>query len=253
MFYEFNDSDISENFAISCQDNFSFPAHMHNSFEYITMLSGHANIKTNSNEYSLKAGEAVLIFPNQVHSFDMTEGKHILCIFANDMIASYYSKIDGKIPLCNKLTPPEYLTELFKTVKNSSGKYEKKGVLYLLCNEFDKKAKYTVSDHRGILHHIFEYVQKNFDKECSLSGISHKLGYDYSYISIYFKRTVGISFNNYVNAVRLNNVCKMLDTTSKSMIECALESGYRSLRTFNRNFKEQFEYSPSEYRKKSKS
>ncbi|MBE6648237.1 MAG: AraC family transcriptional regulator [Ruminococcaceae bacterium] len=41
----------------------------------------------------------------------------------------------------------------------------------------------------------------------------------------------------------------MLKSGSETIIQCAYESGFISLRSFNRNFKQRFGVSPTEYRK----
>ena len=60
-----------------------------------------------------------------------------------------------------------------------------------------------------------------------------------------------MSYNSYVNVCRLNNAGYLLKNFDLSILECAIESGYKSLRSFNRNFKEYFGMTPIEYRHKS--
>jgi len=48
----------------------------------------------------------------------------------------------------------------------------------------------------------------------------------------------------------LSHACYLLKNTAQSVLQCALDSGYTSLRSFNRNFKAQFGISPSQYRTK---
>ena len=91
--------------------------------------------------------------------------------------------------------------------------------------------------------------EENFNKNCSLKDLSTALGYDYAYLSRYFKKITGISYNDYLNSFRLNSACYLLQNSNLSVIECAEECGYKSLRTFNRNFKEYYGQSPSNYRK----
>ena len=128
----------------------------------------------------------------------------------------------------------------------------KKGLLYLLCAAFDKNACYKPrkSSQRALLSKIFSFVEENFASECTLEELAAQLGYDYAYLSRSFKKTAGISYVSYLNIFRLNKACYLLDNTDKSILQCAFEVGYSSLRTFNRNFKNQFGISPAEYRKK---
>ena len=128
----------------------------------------------------------------------------------------------------------------------------KKGLLYSFCSAFDENAAYQPRKlgQNGLLSKIFAFVDQNFMSECTLEELSAQLGYDYAYLSRSFKKAAGISYVSYLNIYRLNTACYLLDNTDKSILQCALEVGYSSLRTFNRNFKNHFTISPAEYRKK---
>ena len=73
--------------------------------------------------------------------------------------------------------------------------------------------------------------------------------YDYAYISKFFKKNIGISFNEYVNRRRVSEACYLLKTTDKSVLEIGMECGYDSLRSFNRNFRLYLNMSPREFQK----
>ena len=88
--------------------------------------------------------------------------------------------------------------------------------------------------------------------ECTLSDAVERVGMNYSYISRNFKKLVGMSFNDYVNLMRLNQACYLLKNTDRSITDCGYESGFRSIHTFNRNFKERYGISPQQYRKEQK-
>ena len=59
-------------------------------------------------------------------------------------------------------------------------------------------------------------------------------------------------FTAYANRHRISKACYLLRTTDKTILECACDCGYTSLRSFNRNFKEHVGLSPKEYRDSAK-
>ena len=122
-----------------------------------------------------------------------------------------------------------------------------------MCDAFETHAKYYDShkDNKNLLAEIFKFIENNYKEDCTLKELSASIGYDYAYLSRYFKNVVGISFNSYVNMYRLNHACYLLDNTSDHILNIAIESGYKSLRSFNRNFKIHFGISPNEYVKAS--
>ena len=252
MFYEFKHIGSSDYFVKEYGEDFSFPPHMHLCFELIVVLDGEMKVAVDGSENVLHQGDALLIFPNQLHALESERSRHLLCIFSPDLVRAYHSKVEKCLPESNFFTPDSYLIEVLDKMTENHKTIAKKGLLYSLCAAFDEKAVYRPrkSGQKGLLSKIFAFVEQNFAGECSLEELSAQIGYDYAYLSRSFKKSTGISYVAYLNIFRLNKACYLLDNTDKSILQCALEVGYSSLRTFNRNFKNQFGISPAEYRKK---
>lgn len=249
MFYQFNHLGSPEYLKIEQGQNFSFPLHLHQCFEIIALLSGEMNISVDGKNYLLNKGESLLVFPNQIHELGSVNSQHILCIFSPSLVRAYSNMVSGKIPVNNHFLPDVHLIDSLTGLSDASF-IEKKGILYSLCGQFDKKAQYRSkeSDKNSLLHIIFSFVEEHYNEDCSLERLSACIGYDYSYISRIFKKTTGISFNAYVSHYRLSHACYMMESTDLPIIQCAYESGFASLRSFNRNFKQQFHMTPLQYR-----
>ena len=252
MFYQYNHFGTTEYFCKEYGEDFNFPMHLHNSFEFITVKEGKMTVVIDGMEYILKKGESVLIFPNQLHSLESETCSHMLCIFSSELVRAYYYKINKKIPLNNKVRADGFVIDYIDKLLPESSVAEKKGILYLLCAIFDKETDYTdrMKVYDGLLYKIFDFVERNYSGDCTLEKLSKETGYNYSYLSRSFKKSTGISFNSYVNQYRISNACYLLSNTGYSIVECALESGYESLRSFNRNFIASRGVTPSEYRMK---
>lgn len=250
MFYQFHHSSSPDYLKAERGENLSFPTHLHQCFEIITVLSGQMEITVDGNKIFLCANESLLIFPNQLHSFYSEKSEHIMCIFSPLLVQAYANKVAGMVPKNSKFILDDYIIESLSKLKHNSSISLKKGILYLLCSKFDENAEYILkhADSEKLLFKIFLFVEKEFAGDCTLKSLSKSTGYDYSYLSRFFKKTVGITFNTYVNHYRLNHACYLMDNFDYSIIRCAMESGYNSVRSFNRNFKEQFGITPEEYR-----
>lgn len=250
MFYEYNHLGSPDYLKIEKNNNFSFPSHLHQCFEIIIILSGEMEITIDGKKHTLKKGEASLIFPNQIHELKSQKSEHVLCIFSPRLVQAYATKLTNKIPINNKFRPDEFLIGEIKKLDAASPAL-KKGILYSLCGRFDECAEYTTkkTDQKNLIHKIFSFVENNFSGDCSLVKLSQITTYDYSYLSRYFKKNIGISFNSYVIHYRLSHACYLLENTTQSIAECAFESGFSSLRSFNRAFKENIKISPKQYRK----
>lgn len=249
MIYEFKHFGHSEYFCKEYGKNLCFPSHLHQSFEFITITSGEMQLITAGVEYTLKKGESMLIFPNQLHSLESKSSEHMLCIFSPELVHAYASKVKDKQPENNKFILDEYLISAVDKLTEDSRTIEKKGVLYLICSAFDMSAVYknSISSDESLLYKIFSFIESNYTNDCSLYALSKATGFSYSFLSHYFKKTMNLSFNTYVNKTRISKACYMLGNTSCSVLQCAYNCGYKSLRSFNRNFKALLGITPSEY------
>lgn len=249
MFYQINHPATSDYFRVERGEDFSFPSHMHGCFELVMSLRGEIEVIIDGSSYMLSRGEAVLIFPNQIHSLRSVENEHILLIFSPRLVGEYYKRIKGRVPVHNKFVPPMDTVESMLRAERGSI-FCKKGFLYSLCDLYDCEAEYrsAIKDEE-LLTKVFLFIEHNYMGECSLEALSRAIGYNYSYLSRAFKAAIGLSFKEYVNIYRLDHACMLLTSTDTKIIECALESGFRTVNSFNRNFKERYGISPNEYRK----
>lgn len=254
MFYEFEHSFSDELFNFIKGENFSFPPHLHNSFECIRCAEGNIEVRVDDAVYSLSAGEAVLIFPNQVHEIRTPDkSRHYLCIFSPTLVKSYIALTKGEIPTDNAFTITERTRILLEAVGDSiDGRtlLDVKATLYSICAEFDKNRVYSNErkTKNELLGKIFAFLDNSYKSECNLESLAQSLGYNYVYLSRFFKESVGLSFTEYVNRCRISEAQYLLKNTSSNILAIAIDCGFKSLRSFNRNFKKIVGVSPVEYR-----
>ena len=247
MFFESNHSLHENEFRIWTSTECNFPLHIHRAFEYFEQISGSTEIMINSQKHTLNAGEAVLIFPLQAHSYaTMALGEIRLCIFSPDIVNAFYKKRKDKAPVDNRF---------FCNFPNDlaiDNIFHQKAVAYLICGEFDKGRKYIDDVGKSsdqFLIPLLLYADKNFRTQFQLRDVAAAIGYDYSYVSKSFKKKIGISFKQYVSKLRVIEAKHLLTSTAKTIEEICEETGFGSLRTLDREFKSQTGLSPSEYRK----
>ncbi len=250
MLYELKNTMYADELKIEENINFNFPLHMHGSFELVTVKTGELIITIDGVEYSVTPGRAVLIFPHQVHDFRVPHfAVHHLCIFSPNLVKVYSKACQKRLPKSNLFIPDAvYLSRLLSL--SPEDYLEAKGLLYCLCAQFDKDAEYT--DKKGerneLLSHIFEFVEENYGRVCSLDALSQATSYHHVYLSKFFSRRTGISFSDYVKRYRINEACYALQNTEKTVLQIAYDCGFESLRSFNRNFKKIVGMTPVGYR-----
>ncbi|MFH1121510.1 MAG: AraC family transcriptional regulator [Bacteroidota bacterium] len=97
---------------------------------------------------------------------------------------------------------------------------------------------------------VFQFLVQNFKRDIRLKHAADLVFMTETSFSRYFKKNAGITFNGYLNELRLSRVCRLLtDHPEKNISEVAWESGFRSSTHFNRVFREKKKCSPSEFRR----
>ena len=75
------------------------------------------------------------------------------------------------------------------------------------------------------------------------------MGYSPNYVAESFRSCFQMGLSRYINTVRLKNAMALMRKGEKNVTECAMESGFSSLRTFYRVFTEELGCTPREYLK----
>lgn len=226
-----------------------FPIHIHRAFEFYKQTKGSAEIVIDDKKYRLSAGQAVLIFPFQCHSYKSLENsEHQMSIFSTDLVLDFYDKIDV-VPVDNMFHMP------FDISIKPDNIFEIKAVVYSICGTFAKNAVYKTRDRFALEDNIISvlmFAEENFREQCLLKDVVKTIGYDYAYIAKKFKKSVGMTYNQYVNFLRIHESRLLLKNTTKSITAIAFACGYSSLRSFNRKFFEITGSTPSGFRNKEK-
>ena len=148
MFYQFNHLGSPDYLKIEKGKNFNFSAHLHRCFEIIIILSGQMNVNVDNKTFLLEKNQAVLIFPNQIHSLSSQESEHILCIFSPDLIKAYSNKTNGKVPVNCTFTPDSFLINALNRFDINSNICEKKDY-YTSCVDNSTKLHF-IYQHKNI-------------------------------------------------------------------------------------------------------
>lgn len=113
---------------------------------------------------------------------------------------------------------------------------------------YDKK----YSDIEGTrMRNVFEYTMTNFDQEVTLNAVSEVANMTRNAFCKYFKKRTNKTYIQFLNELRLEHACKLLQQDNEqSIAEVAEASGYSNISNFNRQFKASLGITPLDYRKK---
>ena len=94
---------------------------------------------------------------------------------------------------------------------------------------------------------ILDYLDENINTIISIDMISSIFCYDKFYIMKRFKKEIGTSIFNYINAIKIYNSLKYFKNDD-SILKIALESGFNSLEYFSEIFKKVMGVNPTAYK-----
>lgn len=241
------------------KETYNFPAHFHNQLEIAFCLSGLQNVKVGEKIYTLKTGDAIIIFPNIVHEYieydqPCNESTEIIALICNTkLLAENLPDILTKHPI-NPFIDTNLIsgntTLAFRNLIEQNNDTEMIGWTYIILSNL--LGVLDLAPTQGDLElpsRVIAYIDSNFKEELSISHLSKVFGYHPSYIAHLFSDRLKIPFRTYLGAVRSEYAASQIRATAKSLTEIAYESGYNSLNTFCRCFKKHFSQTPSQYKK----
>lgn len=250
-----------------------YKVHWHNEIEIILVLEGSIKVKIEEETYYLKENDLILINSKESHSTIRTSDKNVLlAVQINPDFYSEFLPSFNKIKFdCKSFECIIEKKEVFNVIRHYIAKivwklnkkdlgYEFKigSYLYLLGEHLLNNCKYELIDEEDAkikdtdlarLQRIMNYVNKNFHKKITLKEIAEKEHLNYYYLSHFIKDKMGMSFQELLNSIRLDNAIKMLMTSDMLVIDISNESGFSNVSSFNNLFKSTYNITPTEMRK----
>ena len=100
----------------------------------------------------------------------------------------------------------------------------------------------------AIMNSAVTYINEHYMDDISLEQVAVFAGFSKYYFSRVFKQFSGVSFLDYLTRKRLNVASDLLVRTNQSIRDIASSSGFGSMATFNRVFREHKNCTPTQYR-----
>ena len=243
--------------------------HYHQNPEMFYVLRGNLDIKIDDKIYKMQSGDIVLINANKRHTVIGNEELlgarfeidfHLLAEYMGSMQLLFW---------CNTVADRNHaysnLRRLLDRILTRYFEKDDKSALYLnalyfetlyvLTSNFlvkadDVRLNLEDSQDRMRIRQIQNYVQANYQSQISLNDLADKLYLSNAYLSKYIKKNLGMTFMEYLNNVRLFHAVDELMYSDKNLTHIAYDNGFPTSASFTKVFREIYNESPSEYRKK---
>lgn len=247
-------------------------AHWHPELEIVYLLNGTADFVIEGQRFRLVQGDALVIDANQIHGVQARHSMMQLIIHVNREFinahlehAEHYllhlsreelidSQVGSYLEFLDRL---KELVPLY--VRQPAGyRLESESVVLDICYRLIRDFSIPLSsdDHPSLteqksrIQDILRYIDDHYQEKISLGQIAGEFGLSREYFSRLFRKSVGMTFTDHLNRVRLTHVYQELLTTDKPVMEIIEEQGFTNYKLFSRMFKEIYGSTPRDTRKK---
>ena len=253
-FYE----DFRYSYSIEKGENLTFPPHLHKHLELFYICDGEMAVTVSGNTLRLKAGEAALAFPNEIHSYYTPKhSAYYMLLFTAECAPDYADiliRFRPKWPFLSREAVSPYavssLEALLADYPHLNLRLAKAYISVLVGNIIERFELEEVSRAADLSlpQRALIYLENNFQEPFTMDAMARSLGVSKEHLSRLFSKKIGVPFHRYVHSLRMEHAKKLLLTTGKSVTEIAYSCGFDCQRSFNRIFRDTFHLTPREYR-----
>ena len=234
---------------------FDYPVHYHPEYEINLVMDCTGSRVVGDSEEAFGTSDLVMVGPSLPHAWKSdAETNHVITIqFSADMLN--YPMVSKRIfsPIRQLLQDSVHGLSFEGTdqaaikeqiIANLMANANRKR---LVTNLYEPELGATSKSRR--ITKVCEYIDKNLDKELSLSDVAELVNMSESAFSHFFKKRTGMSYINYVNNQRIAKACTLLAETTLSAAEICYDCGFNNKSNFIRIFNKKKGMTPIEYRK----
>lgn len=236
-----------------------FP-HFHNSLEFTFTLEGSTKAMISGKPVLLQEGDLFLVSGLTAHGYRRGNNSHvIMLIVPMEFIPLYAPMFSRKVFASVKTSQKSVTDEVLHCLKcllaigdcNESSENLVRSYVYVILGLLIREIGLVdASEERALSQNVLLYLQNNCLSRITLEDLSRHFGYSKYRFSRAFNQSVGCSLTQYVGALRARHAANLLRETDLPLVDICMNSGFDSLRTFYRSFKNAFGITPTQYRRR---
>jgi len=247
-----------------------YDTHVHSAVEIVLTLEGTVDYTVNDTAYTVGKNDILIVPPEFPHALNMGEkSSRLLFLFETEVFAGLRDVM--KAPsLFSRVFFLHGGTEVSSRIRalltETADLYRERGALWntaaysCLLRVYAALAEAYLPDAPGsakepvramdreIIASSMAYINEHYRDDLSLDDVAEFAGFSRYYFSRSFKKQTGYFFKDYLCQKRLQVAKDLLIRTDQPMREIAVVSGFGSVATFNRVFREKCECTPTRYR-----
>ena len=234
-------------------DEFVVELHLHEYSEILYSFDGTADIIVDKHHIELRPKEIIFIPPNVPHEY-LCKNCDLMCaVFSNDFIPAFHKQIIGLKTMCMPFFAPTLneIIEDFETIKDQNI-VTICGYLNIICGKVMDNICSTESKQNiesALYPKIISYLSEHYQENITLKAVAKKFGYNEKYLSSTLHQISGMNFRHLISLYRVNKAKELMrgNINNMTIAEIAITSGFTSIASFNRIFKEFTGNTPKNY------
>ncbi len=256
--------DLYQRLRLADYHNGTGDFHFHSQIEICYVTDGEIDALVNDHLMRLKKGELSIALAYDTHRYlPAGDAYFSVLVFPPDICREFEAVLGGKTianPFITRGEAADKIGACIGEIRENKKRTNRddtmltKGNLYLILGIIAQNVAFEEGNAPNagsdLISKILIYVHEHYREDISLASIAAHFGYNASYISGLFKSSINVGILRYINLLRLKNVITLLKGRKYCTEVCAMESGFRSVRTFYRAFRDVFGCSPKEYLEK---
>ena len=226
------------------------------------VIHGKGRYQYGHKEYQLGAGDAFLVYPGSVVSYeaDSKEPWEYAWVGFNGSDAAIIleaTDFTREEPVIHHVTDHEKILRQIERIYEASGNdfnhsVEMTGRLYTLLSTFlhDSKGHSRANTGQTYVQKSIEYIASNYSYPITVEDIADYVGLSRSQLFRSFRSVMGQSPKEYLTEFRLRQASYLLENTNLSITAIANSVGFDNSLYFSKTFHRQKGTTPSDYRLK---
>jgi len=249
--------------------------HYHKQVELLLILEGELDVYVDEESFHLTSGDLVLIGASELHS-DRSHNLLDYIVLQFDLepffdqstipYMRYFSETQTPLSKANyifqenntaKQQAVSYIHQLLHETTHKETGYElavsvlvKQILLLLLRNDSRKVLIEQDNFERIRLKPVLDYIENHLTDHIQVEEVCKIANMSYYYFVKYFKKTIGLSFTEYVNYRKVKWAERILLTKDLSISEVGERIGMPNMAHFYKMFKKYNDCSPKQFQRK---
>lgn len=248
--------------------------HTHIYYELLYVLEGAVMLNIRGHDYRVEAGTLVFLNQFDEHSTRLiteTYRRYYLLIpptqlraFHNDVLLLSVFRLHGDLfpyvlPTGDEKGRFDVYFSLLKDVSERGGPYMDERIeaimtLILTDAQALRPDMFTPPNETSFLpiQEILDELDRGYAGQFSLSELADRYHVSPGCLSAHFRHQVGMSPMQYITQSRLTHAKVLLLKTDLSILEIAMQCGYKDVSNFVRRFRQQFQMPPLQFRQRNR-